>query len=157
MRPTIAAALLALLAGGAQAQQVPRPSVRAPAAPLIACPPQIQVESGDRPVVPQGWTLRAERQMHWLRGADLFEGDPAELAQLRPAEDRRAHREWWDIFDNGRPYVLICRYEGLEAGLQAEVPRAARRCEVRAVRGEGRGVRFGREVTGPDRIEADCR
>ena len=159
MRLTIAA-ILVLAAGAAVAQQVPRPPTRPPAPPgppLIACPPHLQVETGDTPVVPQGWTLRPERQTHFLRGADLFEGDPAELAQLRPEEDRRARREWWDIYDNGRPYFLICRYEGLEAGIQGEVPRAAKRCEVRTVRSDGRGVRFGREVTGPERVEVDCR
>ncbi len=157
MRLPIAAAILVCVAGAAPAQQVPRPVPRQGPPPLISCPPHLDVESGDRIVVPQGWDLRPERQRHWLRGAELYEGDPADRVQLRPDQDRRTRREWWDLGGNAQPYRLVCVYEGLQSGVMATVPERARRCEVRDVPENSRGMRHGRVVTEPRRVEVDCR
>ncbi len=152
----LAIALLVLLPGLAAAQPAPRP---APAAPptLLACPRAIEVEPADRIRAPMGWEVRPERQRHWLRGAELFEGDPADRVQLRPDADPRTRREWWDLGGNAQPYRLVCRYEGIESGIMAAVPAAARRCEVTSFREESRGVRHGRIVHGPDQVSVTCR
>lgn len=157
MRHATAILGLLLLAGPAAAQQAPRPAPPAPPPALIACPPQVEVESGDRIRAPMGWEVRPERQRHWLRGADLFEGDPADRVQLRPDADPRTRREWWDLGGNAQPYRLVCRYEGLESGIMAAVPAAARRCEVSGFREDSRGVRHGRIVHGPEQVRVVCR
>ena len=156
MRPVLAAALIALCALPAAAQAPQRPAP-APAVPLIACPPSVEVEPGERIRAPLGWEVRPERQRHWLRGAELFEGDPAERVQLRPDQDPRTRREWWELGGNAQPYRLVCRYEGLESGIMAAVPAAARRCEVAPFRENSRGVRHGRIVSGPEQVRVSCR
>ncbi|MBR0670870.1 STY0301 family protein [Neoroseomonas soli] len=160
MRLALAIALLGVSAAGAAAQEPQRrPARPAPpaAVPLIACPPSIEVESGDRIRVPMGWEVRPERQRHWLRGADLFEGDPADRVQLRPDADPRTRREWWDLGGNQQPYRLVCRYEGLESGIMAAVPPAAKQCEVTSFRENSRGMRHGRFVSGPEQVRVVCR
>lgn len=153
MRPVLAALPLLLAAGTAAAQQ---PS-RAPNPPLLACPPSIEVLSREEIHPPAGWEIRPEPQRHWLRGADLFEGDPADRVQLRPDAEPRSRREWWDLGGNRQPYRLVCRYEGLESGIMATVPAAARRCEVYPIRENSRGMRHGRIVSGPEQIVVACR
>ena len=79
------------------------------------------------------------------------------MCNLRPDADPRTRREWWDLGGNRQPYRLVCRYEGLEAGIMANVPAAARRCEVTAIRENSRGVRHGRVVSGPEQVVVACR
>ena len=153
MRPVLALLPILLAAGTAAAQQSSRP----PAPPLIACPPSVEVLSRDEIRPPTGWEVRPEPQRHWLRGADLFEGDPADRVQLRPDAEARGRREWWDLGGNRQPYRLVCRYEGLESGIMAAVPAAARRCEVTGIRGNSRGMRHGRVVSGPEQVVVACR
>lgn len=154
----VAVTLLGLLvAGPAAAQGTPRRAAAPPPVPLIACPPSVEADPGERLRAPLGWDVRPERQRHWLRGADLFEGDPADRVQLRPDQDRRTRREWWDLGGNAQPYRLVCRYEGLESGLVAAVPAAAKRCEVTTFRENSRGMRHGRVVSGPDQVRVVCR
>ncbi|WP_198372448.1 STY0301 family protein [Roseomonas rosulenta] len=153
-------ALALLLPAAAAAQPAQRPPARpAPpqAPPLLACPSSVEVEPADRIRTPLGWEVRPERQRHWLRGADLFEGDPADRVQLRPEADPRTRREWWDLGGNAQPYRLVCRYEGLESGIMAPVPAAARRCEVSSFREDSRGMRHGRVVSGPEQVAVVCR
>ena len=158
MRHVIAFTLLGLLAAGpALAQGGPRRPAPPPPVPLIACPPSVEVDAGERLRAPLGWDVRPERQRHWLRGAALFEGDPADRVQLRPEQDPRTRREWWDLGGNAQPYRLVCRYEGLESGLVAAVPAAAQRCEVSAFRENSRGMRHGRVVSGPEQVSVVCR
>lgn len=159
MRHAILAVTL-LLPAVALAQPAQRPAPRpAPpqGAPLLACPPQVEAEPGERIRAPLGWEVRPERQRHWLRGADLFEGDPADRVQLRPDADPRTRREWWELGGNAQPYRLVCRYEGLESGVMAAVPAAAKRCEVTSLRENSRGMRHGRVVSGPEQVAVVCR
>jgi hypothetical protein len=145
---------MVLLAGGAAAQQPARP----PAPPaLLACPASVEVMARDEISVPQGWAVRPQTQRHWLRGADLFEGDPDDRVQLEPDTEARTRREWWDLGGNRQPYRLVCRYEGLESGIMAPVPAAARRCEVTRYRENSRGSRHGRIVSGPEQTAVACR
>lgn len=153
MRPVLASLPVLVLAGAAAAQQ----GTRTPAPPLLTCPPSVEVLSRDEIRPPNGWEVRPEPQRHWLRGADLYEGDPAERVQLQPDADRRTRREWWDLGGNRAPYRLVCRYEGLESGIMATVPAAARRCEVSSFRENSRGVRHGRIVSGPEQVVVACR
>ena len=153
MRPVLALLPILLAAGTAAAQQSSRP----PAPPLIACPVSVEVLSRDEIRPPNGWEVRAEPQRHWLRGADLVEGDPADRVQLRPDADLRRRREWWDLGGNRQPYRLVCRFEGLESGIMAAVPAAARRCEVTGIRENSRGMRHGRVVSGTEQVVVACR
>jgi hypothetical protein len=153
-------ALALLLPAAAAAQPAQRPPARpAPpqGIPLIACPPHVEADPGDRIRAPLGWEIRPERQRHWLRGADLFEGDPADRVQLQPDSDPRTRRVWWELGGNAQPYRLVCRYEGLESGIMAAVPPAAKRCEVSSFRENSRGMRHGRAVHGPEQVAVVCR
>ncbi len=163
MRAVLSLPLIAALAALAApaAAQTPQAAQRRPAAPppvpLIACPPSVEVEPDERLRAPMGWEVRPERQRHWLRGADLFEGDPADRVQLRPETGGQPRRTWWDLGGNAQPYRLVCRYEGLAAGLVAAVPPAARLCEIRGFREDSRGMRHGRVVHGPEQVAVTCR
>ncbi|HYF09886.1 MAG TPA: STY0301 family protein [Acetobacteraceae bacterium] len=160
MRPVLLLAAL-LLPDVSLAQAPNRPPARAPAGqPSFACPPQVQVTPEARIQAPEGWRALPEPQWHFLRGAELFDGDPSERAQLR--EDSRegaARQRWWDLDPaNSRGYHLVCRYEGLEAGITARVPAGLRRCTVETYRDNSRGVRHGRVVMGPDNwVRVTCR
>lgn len=143
MRPLLVS-LLALLPVAALGQ---------PAAPgAFACPASVEVESSAQLRAPEGFTVARAPTSHWLRGADLFDGPPAELAQLRgDGGDRRTRREWWTLDPaNTRRYHIICRYEGLEEGLEAVLPAGLRRCTVETYREDARAMRGGRVVLGPD-------
>lgn len=158
MRAVLILPLLAAFAAPAlaQAPQQRRPATPPPV-PLIACPPSVEVEPAERLRAPLGWEVRPERQRHWLRGADLFEGDPADRVQLRPETGGQPRRTWWELGRNAQPYRLVCRYEGLAAGLVAPVPAAATLCEIRSVREDSRGMRHGRVVHGPEQVAVTCR
>lgn len=152
--------MLAVLAAPslAFAQQVPQ--ARPPGEPSFACPPHLWVVAEQRIEVPQGWRVQPDTQMHWLRGAELFDGEPAERAQLREdGENRQQRSAWWDLAPgNTRGYFLVCRYEGMEAGVVARVPDSMRRCTVTTYRDNSRGVRHGRVVIGPDNwVRVTCR
>ncbi|HEY4250477.1 MAG TPA: STY0301 family protein [Roseomonas sp.] len=139
-------ALLALLPLPALAQG--RPAAPAPA---WSCPASIEVDSTARIRVPDGFTLMPDPTRYWLRGADMFDGPPAEMAQLRGDSDRRTRRDWWDLDPaNPRRYFIICRYEGLEEGLQATLPEGLRRCTMETYRENAQAGRGGRTVVGPD-------
>lgn len=142
MRPLLVT-LLALLPVSALGQPA--------APPAFACPASVEVESSARLRAPEGFTVARDSARHWLRGADLFDGPPAELAQLRGESNRRARRDWWDLDPaNTRRYHIICRYEGLEEGLEAVLPIGLRRCTVETYREDARAMRGGRVVMGPD-------
>ena len=148
---------LLALPGMAMAQQ------RAPASvapPAFSCPPHVRVTPEQRIEAPEGWRVQADSAMHWLRGAELFDGEPAERAQLREdGGDRAGRREWWDLDPaNPRGTFIVCRYEGLEAGIVARVPAGLRRCTVETYRDNSRGIRHGRVVIGPDNwVRVGCR
>lgn len=127
-------------------------SASPPPPPAFACPASVEVESTARIRAPEGFTVVPDPARHWLRGADLFDGPPAERAQLRgDGGDRRTRREWWDLDPaNARAYHIICRYEGLEEGLEAVLPAGLRRCTVETYREDARAARGGRFVLGPD-------
>jgi hypothetical protein len=82
--PLLAAFTAPALAQAPQQRRPPGP----PPVPLIACPPSVEVEPAERLRAPLGWEVRPERQRHWLRGADLFEGNPADRVQVIPAGER---------------------------------------------------------------------
>ena len=152
---------LAILLLPALAAAQPARREAAPAGPpAFSCPPHVRVTPEQRVQAPEGWRVQADSQMHWLRGAELFEGDPADRVQLREdGGDRATRREWWDLDPaNPRTYHIVCRYEGLEAGIVAPVPRGLRRCTVETHRDNSRGVRHGRVVIGPDNwVRVGCR
>lgn len=160
MRSAILAAALVLPALAAGAQQ-PQRRPTAPPAPerpvLLACPGTIEVDPGDRVRPPQGWATYTLIQHHALRGAALFEGDPAERVELVPSEDRRARRTWWDLGGNRQPYRLVCLYEGIESGIVAEVPAGASSCEITSYREDRFLPRHGRIVDGPEHTRIVCR
>ncbi len=156
----VAVLSLLLLSSTALAQPTRRPPA-APSGPAaFACPEHVRVTPEQRIVAPEGWRVAPQAQMHWLRGADLFDGDPSGETQLREdGGDSAGRRGWWDLDPaNARGYHIVCRYEGLEAGVTAPVPRGLRRCTVETYRDNSRGVRHGRMVIGPDNwVRVTCR
>ena len=152
--------LAVLVAPGiALGQQQQAPSRTSPMGPPFACPPHVRVTPQQQVAAPEGWRVQEDAGFHWLRGAELFDGDPSERAQLREeGENRQQRMTWWDIDPaNPRGYFIVCRYEGLEAGIVARVPAGLRRCTVQTFRDNSRGVRHGRVVIGPDNwVRAYC-
>jgi hypothetical protein len=141
MRLLVAAALLLL----------PIQAFGQAATAAFACPASVEVEGTARLRVPEGFVLAPSPMRHWLRGATLFDGPPAELASLRPNEDARTRRDWWELDPaNPRRYHIICRYEGIEDGLEAMLPAGLRRCTIETYRENARAMRGGRVVAGPD-------
>lgn len=136
---------IGLAAGAAVAQ---------PAPARFACPPSIGLPSPLPFDPPAGWTARSGSALHWLRGARLFEGDPADGVELRP--DGEGRREAWNLDPAARP-VLVCLYEGTEATLSAPVPAGAKACTVERRPSQGRGTRAGQAVTGATEVVAGCR
>lgn len=128
------------------------------AEPLLSCPsfirltPTVTVEEP-----PAGWEPRAWPQYHFLSWARLFDGDPEEMVQLKEEEEEDGSHGWLlGPSEPGRPFVLICVYEGTEMTLAAEVPAAVGRCDIRRFEEDSYGVRFGRQVTDRSRTEVTC-
>jgi hypothetical protein len=81
-----------------------------------ACPAYVHVAGGD----------------HALADASLFDGPPAELADLEPVDGG------WDLRDyakSPRPLFLVCRYRATKEIKTVEVPRGTPACRVHEVGG----------------------
>lgn len=112
--------LLPLLPATARAQ---------PGSTALVCPAFIDVTP--QAVVraaPPGWRVTAQPERHWLRGAELYEGDPAARMQLRPEHDRTTRVTTWTIGPGNQAPHLLCRYEGTGVALTILLPDGMRRC-----------------------------
>lgn len=125
---------------------------------LLTCPGSLRLTPRVALEAPAGWRALPAPQTHWLRGARLFSGDPAEEAELVPDNPRpRAYR--WTLAAHAAPQPwLVCAYEGTEASIAAAVPAAATVCLVATYHDNARGIRNGSVVIGPsDWVRALCR
>ena len=125
---------------------------------LLSCPPLLRLTptvTVDDP--PPGWRPLAWPEYHFLSGARLFDGDPAERVQLKEEEEDDGSYGWLlERSEPDRPFMLVCVYEGTEMTLAREVPAAAGRCDIRRFEEDSYGVRFGRPVTDRSRFEVSC-
>lgn len=155
-RPATGVWAAAMLLGAAGALSAATSA--AAAEPLLSCPsflrltPTVTVEAP-----PPGWEPLAWPQYHFLSWARLFDGDPEELVQLKEEEEADGSHGWLlEPSEPGRPFVLVCVYEGTEMTLAGAVPAAATRCDIRSFDEDAYGVRFGRRVTEGSRTEVTC-
>ncbi|MGE6116386.1 STY0301 family protein [Aeromonas salmonicida] len=69
---------------------------------------------------PRGWQAVA-----------LFDGDPGELAQLKPDNGDNAETHYWSLDSrNPRPFYLVCHYRGTAITLQQALPPGINYCRV---------------------------
>jgi hypothetical protein len=96
------------------------------AADPIACPPSIHVtpQATVQPV--PGWQPLPMAEHFVLRGARLFDGDPADLADLIPDRNDAAGMAWQ--LQPGMSYTFVCTYAGTEMTMAAKVPAGLKQC-----------------------------
>lgn len=102
------------------------------------CPPAIEV-SQQLLTPQQGWqavTRNANGEQRdslslRLDNLALFDGDPAELAQLKPDNGDSDEIHYWSQLDSSlRPLYLVCRYQNSAITLQQALPVGIRYCRV---------------------------
>jgi hypothetical protein len=119
--------ILAPLLAGTAAAQTP---------PLLACPPHLDVTPQAVVSPPAGWQATVQPSRFWLRGAEIFDGDPAARTPVRSEYDQATRSTIWTIGQGTQVPIIVCRYRGTEVTLNAEVPYGTRRC-IAASRREG--------------------
>lgn len=73
----------------------------------------------------------AERLSHRLDNLSLFDGDPAELAQLKPDNGDSSEAHYWSLDKrNPRPFYLVCHYQDSSITLQQALPSGVSHCRV---------------------------
>ncbi|MGL5588478.1 MAG: STY0301 family protein, partial [Aeromonas veronii] len=72
-----------------------------------------------------------ETLSHRLDNLALFDGDPAELAQLKPDNGDSDEIHYWSQLDSSlRPLYLVCRYQNSAITLQQALPVGISYCRV---------------------------
>lgn len=73
----------------------------------------------------------SERLSHRLDNLSLFDGDPAELAQLKPDNGDSSESHYWSLDkSNTRPFYLVCHYQDSAIRLQQALPSGISYCRV---------------------------
>jgi len=109
-------------------------SVKALDGASFSCPQEIALDkAGVRLELPE-WSVRPD-MTPYLTGADVFDGDPRDLASLVPTSDRRVSKElsivvWTLNGDYPRGKWAVCRYEPGAFYLTRRLPDPVTRCEV---------------------------
>jgi hypothetical protein len=102
------------------------------------CPPAIEV-SQHLLTPQQGWQAftrnddgkQDETLSHRLDNLALFDGDPAELAQLKPDNGDNDETHYWSQLESSlRPLYLVCRYQHSAITLQQALPAGISYCRV---------------------------
>ncbi|MGL5497545.1 STY0301 family protein [Aeromonas sobria] len=102
------------------------------------CPPAIEV-SQQLLTPQQGWqavTRNASGEQRdslslQLDNLALFDGDPAELAQLKPDNGDNDEAHYWSQLESSlRPLYLVCRYQHSAITLQQALPAGISYCRV---------------------------
>jgi len=102
------------------------------------CPPAIEV-SQQLLTPQQGWqavTRNANGEQRdslslRLDNLALFDGDPAELAQLKPDNGDNDETHYWSQLESSlRPLYLVCRYQHSAITLQQALPAGISYCRV---------------------------
>ena len=102
------------------------------------CPPQIESRQ-QLLTTPAGWqeVSRDARGRpngplaHRLDNLSLFDGDPAEQAQLKPDNGDSSETHYWSLDKgNGRPFYLVCHYQDSAITLQQALPKGISHCRV---------------------------
>lgn len=102
------------------------------------CPPAIEV-SQQLLTPQQGWQAftrnddgkQDETLSHRLDNLALFDGDPADQAQLKPDNGDNDETHYWSQLDGSqRPLYLVCRYQHSAITLQQALPAGISYCRV---------------------------
>jgi hypothetical protein len=87
---------------------------------VVHCPSEIQItEKLTSPI--SGWRLFAPSVIHKLSGIELYEGDPYELASLKPDSTTREKAEWH--FQPTSSIYVVCQYSATSLQLTQPLPR----------------------------------
>ena len=102
------------------------------------CPPAIDTRQ-QLLSQPLGWQAVARNNQgeagqtlsHRLDNLALFDGDPGELAQLKPDNGDNDETHYWSLDSrNPRPFYLVCHYGGTAITLQQALPPGINYCRV---------------------------
>jgi len=126
MRKTFLWLMPLLLAAGADVQALDAGS--------FSCPQEITLDKAGARTEQSDWSVRPDKTPY-LTGADVFDGDPVDLASLVPTSDRRVNKDlsvvaWTLNGDFPRGKWVACRYEPGAFYLARRLPDAVTRCEV---------------------------
>ncbi len=125
-------ALLSVAAAGAAA--LVRPGPAAAQVATFACPRFVDVAPIADVNVPAGWNAAARTTRRWLRGAEMFEGDPAAEQRIQGRVDRARRVTEWTIPPGSQAPTLVCQYQQTDVTLARVVPYGLRRCVQTAER-----------------------
>ena len=102
------------------------------------CPPAIDTRQ-QLLSQPRGWQAVARNNQgetgqtlnHRLDNLALFDGDPGELAQLKPDNGDNDELHYWSLLGNNlRPLYLVCHYQDTALTLQQALPLGISYCRV---------------------------
>lgn len=118
------AMLCAALAAGLLA-----PAPAAAQTDRFGCPRYVDVAPIADVNAPTGWSASSRTTRRWLRGAEMFEGDPAANQRIRGrlVDGSRGMTEW-TIPPGSQAPTLVCLYQGTDVTLARVVPYGMRRC-----------------------------
>ena len=98
------------------------------AAEPFSCPSAISFTAQVNVQVVPGWKPLPMPERHALAGARLFDGDPADMADLVPDRITPPLTSW--KLSPDRHYTFVCIYNGTEVTFAAGVPKSAAMCSV---------------------------
>jgi hypothetical protein len=95
----------------------------------FGCPRYVDVAPIADVNAPAGWSAASRLTRRWLRGAEVFEGDPAANRPLRGriVDQSRGTTEW-TITPGAETPTLVCLYQGTDVTLTRPIPYGVRRC-----------------------------
>ena len=105
----------------------------------FSCPPAITTQQQVAESGPAGWKAVARDSggnpvslvQNALERLSLFDGEPGELADLKPDNGDSEHEAaYWSQLDGSQLY-LVCHYRGTEVTLQQPLPAAIASCQVK--------------------------
>lgn len=98
----------------------------------VGCPQAVTVTQGLG--APQsGWTAGLDKLPTEAAGVSVFEGPPAEMADLIPDDGKDAadaRSDIWNLPQCDRGYWLVCHYPNTTIILSRQLPAAVTRCEA---------------------------
>jgi hypothetical protein len=100
----------------------------------VACPRYVDVAPIADVNAPRGWSASSMTTRRWLRGAQMFEGDPAANQPIRGRSDPFRGTTEWTIPPGSQAPTLVCQYRGTDVTLARVVPDGYRRCYVSSER-----------------------
>jgi hypothetical protein len=98
----------------------------------VGCPMKVEVKQ-TLAAPPSGWTAGLDKLPTEAAGVSVFEGPPAEMADLVPDDGKDAtdtRNDIWNLPQSDRGYWLVCHYANTTVTLSRQLPATVTRCEA---------------------------